>query len=218
VGRRYSVKEVPMSKDDPLAVIRWGAAAGLATCVVYPLMIFVPLPALPTVLLASSMGPLLGIASWGLREFLNLEKRRRASDLAALSNALAGALFSAMILVQLAAGRRNEHPGTDAVSIWLGLDVAWDVYIGLGTLLFAVCALRHPRLGVIVGVAGVAIAAGLLALNLYTFPTPPAEAGLVDLGPAVGLWYLVVTVMLLWSLRWARAIIARDAAARPDTR
>jgi hypothetical protein len=71
---------------------------------------------------------------------------------------------------------------------------------------------------VIVGAAGVAIAVGLLALNLYTFPTPPAEAGLVDLGPAVGLWYLVVTVMLLSSLRWARAIIARDAAARPDSR
>jgi hypothetical protein len=192
---------------DRVAVIRWGAAAGLATCAVYPLLILVPLPALPTVLLASSMGPLLGVASWGLREFVNLERRRVAADVAAAANAIAGALFSAMILVQLAAGMRNEHPGTDTVSVWLGLDVAWDAYIGLGTLLFAICALRHPRLGLVVGVAGIAIAAGLLALNLYTFPTPPADAGLVDLGPAVGLWYLVVTILLLSSLRWARSTI-----------
>lgn len=204
-----------MSEYDHIAVIRWGAVAGLATCVVYPIMIFVPLPTLPTVVLAASMGPLLGVASWGLREFLNLEKRRPAADVAAISNAIAGALFSAMILVQLAAGIRSEdHPSADAVSIWLGLDVAWDVYVGLGTLLFAVCAFRHPRLGVVVGSAGIAIATGLLALNLYTFPTPPAEAGLVDLGPAVGLWYLVVTIMLLASLRWARSAIAQREAAR----
>jgi hypothetical protein len=196
-----------MSQFDRLAVIRWGAAAGLATCAVYPLLIFAPLPPVPTVVLASSMGPLLGVASWGLREFLNLDRRRGIADAAAIANAIAGALFSAMILVQLAAGMRNEHPGTDAVSMWLGLDVAWDVYVGLGTLLFAICALRHPRLGIAVGVGGVAIAIGLLALNLYTFPTPPANAGLVDLGPAVGLWYLVVTILVLASLRWARSMI-----------
>jgi hypothetical protein len=196
-----------MGHYNRMAVIRWGAAAGLATCAVYPLLILVPLPTLPTVLLASSMGPLLGVASWGFREFLNLERRRVAADVAAIANAIAGALFSAMILVQLAAGIRNEHPGADTVSVWLGLDVAWDVYIGLGTLLFAICALRHPRLGLVVGIAGIVIATGLLALNLYTFPTPPANAGLVDLGPAVGLWYLVVTILLLSSLRWARSAI-----------
>jgi hypothetical protein len=57
------------------------------------------------------------------------------------------------------------------------------------------------------------IAAGLLALNLYTFPTPPAEAGLVDPGPAIGLRYLVVTIMVLASLGWARsAAVARNRA------
>jgi hypothetical protein len=194
-----------MSKHDSLAAIRWGAAAGLATCVVYPLLIFLPLPTVPTVVLASSMGPLLGVASWGFREFLNLDRRHRAADVAAASNALAGALFSAMILVQLAAGIRSDHPSSEIVSVWLGLDVAWDVYLGMGTLLFAICSLRHPRLGSVVGGAGIAIAAGLLALNLYSFPTPPANAGLVDLGPAVGAWYLLVTVLLLRSLPWARS-------------
>ena len=30
-------------------------------------------------------------------------------------------------------------------AIWLGLDVAWDAYIGLGTLFLALAMLRHPR-------------------------------------------------------------------------
>jgi hypothetical protein len=189
---------------DPVKAIRVGVAAGLATCLVYPLMIFVPLPTLPTVLLASSMGPLLGVASWGLREFLALEKRTLAADLGAGANAIAGALLTAMLLVQLAVGiRSGDKPGSDAVSIWLGLDVAWDVYIGVGTLLLAIASVRHSRLGFIIGGFGILIATGLLGLNLYTFPTPPADVGLIDLGPGIGLWYLVVTIRILMSLRWA---------------
>jgi hypothetical protein len=199
-----------MPDYDQIAVIRTGAVAGLCTCIVYPLMIFAPLPTLGAVVLASSMGPLLGLASWGLREFINLDRPRPAATVGAISNTLAGALLTAMLLVQLAAGiRSGDKPGSDVVSVWLGLDVAWDVYVGLGTLFFAVCALRHPRLGRVIGVAGIVIAVGLLALNLYSFPAPPGEAGLVDLGPVIGLWYLVVTVAVFASLPWARAVIAR---------
>ena len=35
-----------------------------------------------------------------------------------------------------------------------------------------------------------------LIFNIATFPIPPDAAGLVDLGPLVGLWYLVVYVRL----------------------
>jgi hypothetical protein len=197
---------MPVADYDRIAVIRWGALAGLGTCLVYPLLVFAPVPDLVAVVLASSMGPLLGAASWGLREFLNLPRRRVAGDVAAMSNALGGALLTAMLLVQIAVGARAPgKAGPEIVAVWLGLDVAWDVYVGLGTLLFALCAWSHPRLGRAVGVSGALIAAGLLALNLYTFPTPPGEAGLVDLGPLVGAWYLVVTVLVLASLGWARS-------------
>jgi hypothetical protein len=43
---------------------------------------------------------------------------------------------------------------------------------------------------------GVLIGALLLIFNIATFPKPPDTAGLVDLGPLVGLWYLVVYVRL----------------------
>ena len=44
----------------------------------------------------------------------------------------------------------------------------------------------------------------LLALNLSTFPTPPGEAGLIDLGPLLGIWYLLVTIKIELALRWVK--------------
>jgi hypothetical protein len=131
-----------------------------------------------------------------------------SSSLGALSNALGGALFSAMGLVQLAVGYSSggENVSTQSIAIWLGLDVAWDAYAGLGTICFALAMLRHPRFGKIFSGSGIVIGAGLVALHLYTFPTPPQNAGLVDLGPAMGLWYLAVTIQMWRSLSWVRTL------------
>jgi hypothetical protein len=68
-------------------------------------------------------------------------------------------------------------------AIWLGVHVAWDAYIALGTLFLALALLRHPRFGKAFAFPGLIIAPGLLPLNFYSFPAPPASAGLVDRGP-----------------------------------
>jgi hypothetical protein len=146
-------------------------AAGFAACLAYPLGV------------------------------LSLNRNSVCGALGAASNAIAGALFAAMILVQLAAGDRDENSHTQAV--WLGLDVAWDIYIGVGTLLFAAASYAHRWFGKTIGISGIIIALLLLVLNLWTFPTPPASAGLFDVGPLVGSWYLVVTLAAsrgLWRL------------------
>ena len=117
-----------------------------------------------------------------------------------------------MGLVQLTIGYQIQSIGegaenltalrTSLVGVQLGLDVTWDIFIALGTLLFAISMFRDPRFGWIVGVAGVLIAIALFVLNLWTFPTPPAARNLVDIGPLVGIWYLAVTIMMLrWLLR-----------------
>jgi hypothetical protein len=202
---------MPHSIDESVATARLkavqlGIVAGFVACLAYPLIAFVPLPKLVTTTLAACFGPALGVASCGLRRLLDLETSRVSSALGSLLNALAGGLFSAMALVQMAVGYSagGQKVSAQISAIWLGLDVAWDAYIGLGTICFALAMLRHPRFGRVFAFSGLAIAAGLLALNFYTFPTPPASAGLVDVGPAVGLWYLVVTIQMWRSLPWAR--------------
>lgn len=195
-----------------LSWIRLGVAAGLATCVVYPAMLFLPLPTAGTATLAGLWGPLLGAASLGLARLLEIPRRSIAARLGALSNLLAGALVVAMLLVQIAVrARLGDAPAPpEIVSVWLGLDVAWDVYVGLGTLLLAVAAWRHPRFGILWAAPGMAVSLILLALNFATFPAPPGEAGLFDAGPLVALWYLVVTLRSWASLGWAQTVLEGD--------
>jgi hypothetical protein len=134
-------------------------------------------------------------------------------QLAVLFNVVGAAIFTMMLLVQLAVGYQIQSLGkevqdlaalrTSLVGVQLGLDVAWDIFISLGTLLFAISMLSDARFGWILGIAGILIAVALLILNLWTFPTPPAAKNLVDLGPLVGTWYLVVTIMMIrWLMKY----------------
>ncbi len=209
----------------PQVVGNWvwvGIGAGVVACVSYPALVFVPMPPFLTAVVAATFGPALGLASVGLYQFIRLDRDRVAAQIGALSNLLAGALVTAMVAVQLAvASHRDAYfagpepdPAVRATIGWvwdviLGLDVAFDVYIGLGTVLFGVAMLGHPRLGRVVGWAGILIGGvAVLGFNLYTLPTPPANAGLIDSGPLCGLWYLVVIVMIWRSLGWVEEKLA----------
>ena len=86
--------------------IRLAIGLGLATSVVYPSLIFIPLPQLLTIALAAAVGPLLGIARIGLYRFLRIHQPSVSAPLAAACNFIGGALFSSMLLVQLAVGIR----------------------------------------------------------------------------------------------------------------
>jgi hypothetical protein len=194
--------------------IYFGIVAGLWACMAYPVMLLFPLPQAITATLAASFGPALGLASVGLWRMLRLHRQSVTASAAAGLNAIGGAFFTAMVLVQMAVGAATGgHTEGSLQAVWLGLDVAWDAYIGLGTVFFAISMYRHPRFGRIFSISGIVVGMALLFLNLYTFPTPPANAGLVDLGPAVGLWYLAITIQIWRSLRWAR-----EAAGGEPTR
>ncbi len=188
-----------------LRAVQVGIVAGFFTCLAYPLLAFVALPKLATTTLVACFGPALAVASFGLRRLLDWETPLISSVLGIVFNALGGALFSATVLVQMAVrySLGAEKVSAQVSGIWLGLEVAWDAYIGLGTLCFALAMLRHPRFGRVFAVSGSAIAVALLTFNFYTFPTPPSIA-VVDLGPAISAWYLVVTIQMWRSLNWAQ--------------
>ncbi len=188
--------------------IKLGGVCGLASMIVFAIMVTTSLPDPAAATLAASFGPLFSLTSYGLYRLLSLNRNSVSLQIAAVSNIIAGALVTAMLLVQLAV-RAGGRAGVDNL-LWtkfrrvdLGLDVAWDVYGVLGTFLFAWNMLQHPRLGRIFGGIGLVLAGGLGVLNLATFPTPPANAGLIDLGPLVALWYVAVSVQMLRSRRWA---------------
>jgi hypothetical protein len=197
--------------------IKLGGVFGLASIVICAIMLTTTLPDVASAVLAAAFGPLLSLGSYGLYRLLALNRNSVSLQVAVVSNAIAGALVTAMLMVQLAVrsgGRASvdDFLWTKFRRVDLGLDVAWDVYIVLGTFLFAWNMLRHPRFGPILGGIGLVLAGGLAVLNLATFPTPPGSAGLVDLGPLVALWYAAVSFQVLRSRRWAETRVGVPAA------
>ncbi len=204
--------------DLTVSWVRTGGLCGVLAWICFAVMAAAPIPDVAAAALVAAFGPLLSVASVGLYHLLRLERRAVSLQIAAVSNVVAGALITAMLMVQLAvrSGGRGQVPEDVWIKLRhvdLGLDVAWDAYIILGTFLFALNMLRHPRFGKVFGGLGLLIIAALAVLNIATFPTPPGNAGLVDLGPAAGLWYLVVSVQTLRSVDWAGARAARAAAS-----
>ncbi len=191
--------------------IKIGIASGLLACLVYPVLILASLPRIPQVILGASFGPALVVASVALRHVLESRRRTASLELAAISNTLAGAMVTAEIMVQLAINY-STAPAAEAEladllrsRVWdivLGLDVTFDVFIGLATLLFALNMMGDARFGRVVGWAGVLVSVVMLfGANFYYFPDPPYVHGFPHVGLFTGLWYLLVVLMLVRSLR-----------------
>ena len=197
------------------AEIRWiqtGIVGGILASILYPALLVLPGPAVAVTIAAAFLGPAIGIGSFGLRQLIKLHAASVTASLGAMANFMAGGLFTAMALVQLAV-KQSAFDATlqrPLEAVWLGLDVAWDVYIGLGTVFFAWSMLSHPRFRWPFALVGFVIGFLLLFTNLYTFPMPPAAAGWIDIGPFVGFWYLAATVQAWRSIGWARERLEAD--------
>ena len=198
--------------------IKLGVVCGILTTLIYPLLILVKMPIIITALLAAAMGLLLSLASIGLYQVLKLYRKTVKLQIAVLFNIIAGVLLNLMFMVQLTVREfmkgyidqaTNEYAQETYEMIWksvdkvqLGMDLSWDIYLSVGTFLFALSMLTHPRFGKIFGWLGMSFALLLLYFNFISFPVPPGEAGLIDFGPAIGLWYLAVAIRILFSLKW----------------
>jgi hypothetical protein len=153
--------------------------------VAYALLSILPGPFIAIAVPVSAFGPLLATARLGLYNVLAVAGNPILLQWAVMFNVLGAAIFTMMGLVQLAVryqirtvGENNPIPPAlpgAMVGVQLGLDVAWDIFLGLGTFLFAWSMTRDSRFGWVLGLSGILIAAGLIAFNLWTFPLPPAE-------------------------------------------
>lgn len=136
------------------------------------------------------------VSSIGLYHILGGTTGSRMALIAAVANVIAAAQLLAMLMVQMSVYSVVQQPDAALKAVWWGLDVAWDLYVGTGTILFALCMFGRRGLGAWLAVPGLLIGSLLLIFNIATFPNPPDTVGLVDFGPLVGLWYLVVYVRL----------------------
>lgn len=208
-------REIPLRRSDSRTWAEVGLVSGVLAVLAFAVASAVPLSPPLAALAISVFGPGIALASAGLYEVLRLHRPTVSLQIALGANLAAAITITMTLLAQVAFKRwlELEFPtGSAATSaspayqaangFQLGLDVAWDVFLGIGTFLIAVNMWRHPRFGRMFAITGGALAALLLILNLVTFPEPPGDAGLMDVGPLVGLWYLAAAIRIGFSLGW----------------
>src|SRR5512132_2485711 len=193
---------------------------GALAVVAYALTQAVTLPFLPTLLLVCAFGPMLAIGSAGLWELLRLPRRAATLDIGLVATLAAGVAVTLMLLAQLGLkawfdtglGGSAQQVSPEVAQaafqasngLQLGLDVAWDLFLAIGTAMLAWNLGRHPRFGWAYAATGLLLAVALVGLNLAAFPENPGRAGWIDVGPLVGGGYLWVTLRMAASLGWAR--------------
>ncbi len=203
------------ARSEPRAWAEIALVSGVIAVAAYTLISAVELSLTPAVVVVCIFGPALASASAGLYEFMRLHRSTVSLKIGVSANIAAAITITMTLLAQLAFKQwlKLEFPSGLAAGpsspayqaangLQLGLDVAWDLFLSLGTFLFALNMWSHPRFGRIFAIAGALIAMLLLSFNIGTFPEPPGDTGLVDVGPLVGLWYLAVAIRIGQSLRW----------------
>jgi hypothetical protein len=199
---------------ETIALKQWhrlAVSCGLAAFISYFLAAFMPLPEKVSLILAFSFGPLFMLSSVGLYFLLQHWKDSINLRIAVLFNIVATAMVTMMLVVQLTSQSFHQQfkaadRGTvsaeqlkwifnEVNSIQLGVDLAWDIFISIGTFFFALVMMKHPNMSKVISVLGIVFSVLLLTFNLAYFPEPPGEVGSIDFGPFVALWYMV---LLLW--------------------
>ena len=187
---------------------RLAVYCGFSAFISYFLAAFAPLPEKISLLFAFAFGPLFMLSSVGL--FFVLKHWRDSINLriAVLFNTVATAMVTMMLVVQvtsqafhqqfLAAGRGSVSEEQlkwifkEVNAVQLGMDLAWDIFISIGTFFFALVMFNHPQINKIISILGLIFSVLLLGFNLTYFPEPPSEVGSIDFGPFVAIWYLIL--------------------------
>ncbi len=168
--------------------------------------------------------PAFGIAQWYLlRRIISAGERSTIADLALIFAAAGFTLLTAMVFAQMGtrlgiADLQAQVVTESERSEWkmilkgvrfvdLGIDVAWDFFIGASFILTGIAMRRVQGLGLTWGLPLTSLGAILIALNAWTFPWPPNTRGLFDIGPFCAAYLLVLSIRLLLLDRWPRRII-----------
>jgi hypothetical protein len=188
--------------------------AGIVCVGCYFLAVLIPWPenqlGTSTSLLVISGFPVLGIVfSYGLHSAVAAERESAANRLGFVFAVAAFATLLGMIIAQLAvgAGIGEMAKGLDDTTatalrrglrlIDLGLDVAWDFLIGTAMIFWGVALRGRRGFGPGWGVPLAALGVALIVLNASTFPWPPGEHGLIDIGPFIALFFAGMGVRLI---------------------
>lgn len=200
-----------MNKEDSNNLFIIGGGCGIASIILYIMVTMISFPPTLTFFLAI-LWPLLGIFyAYALYRLIAMEREGALNRLSFILACLGFTIVAEMLSIQLAVGIgleefksaanadpdfwRSVHRALKFVD--LGLDVAWDVFIGASLVVGAIPMSFHSRLGLWWGMPSAILGLLVIGLNVATFPWPPDTRGLFDIGPFVGLYNIALGFWML---------------------
>jgi hypothetical protein len=164
-----------------------------------------------SLLLALAIGPVAAIGTLSLSETLSKFFDKPTIRLGSIFLVVGFAILTLMIAMQQAifadyrqildasGAAEPAAPLREAFSlvnhVQLGADVAFDIFYSIGVVFISSALVRGSGLARLIGAYGLLAGAGLFALNIWYFPTPPAEMESIDLGPATIVWWVALFVL-----------------------
>ncbi len=204
--------------DSNQAMLRsvWmGTAFGTSALVLYLARSFLPLPDRLATYCYLLFGPCLVLAFFGWWPFMERAGAILRARVATVFGIIAGATNMMFAVVQMnnlyylrlkiAAAESEALAGewkrilVGVLTVQNGLNFTMDFFLDVAAFCYASILWREGALGRALALLSVLLVGPHFFMKLGTFPEPPAEAGLFDGGPLVGVWFLLTT---LYVSRW----------------
>lgn len=190
-----------------------GGISGIISTVSYAAAVTLPVNDLRIGLVLGMIWAILGIGyAYALYTLVGNERPGVANRFAFLLAVIGFSIVASMISVQLAvrtgiAGYTSEG-GMQNGEMWIqlrrmirlvdmGLDVAWDMFIGSSLAVIAFPMLKHSRLGWRWAFPSAILGSLLVIINIMTFPFPPVDRGFVDVGPVIGVFVVALSIHMI---------------------
>lgn len=161
-------------------------------------------------------GPLMAVFgilnSYAIYRILATERQGSMNRLAYLFSVIAFSFVTIMITIQESVRIAISQRYLDAAGsikqelyqtiylaldgVDLGIDLAWDLFLGLSIILAGIVMLKHSRFKALFGIPSIFCGVLLLILNGITAPIPPDAKGFFDAGALVGLYGLILSVYM----------------------
>ena len=203
----------------------YGGLAGILSSIFYGILFTVPREYAAFPVTASQIqiiiyfwaGPLMAVFgilnSYALYRILATERQGSMNRLAYLFSVIAFSFVTAMIMIQEAVRitiSQRYLEAADSIKrelyqtiyialdgVDLGIDLAWDLFLGLAIIFTGIVMLKHSKFKVWFGIPSMICGVLLLGLNAITAPIPPDARGLFDAGPFVGLYSVILSVYMV---------------------
>jgi len=193
--------------------ILYGAITGILSSMVYPIIYYIKISPRIDLLIGLIFGFCIAITTVGIYQFIRIHHNCMCLQIGGITGILAGFTYILNVTVF-----QSLHTPLEGIlvqgdqsfiysltsRIHMGLSLSWEILIACSIFALGVAFFRQPKPGKIIFILGIIEGLIILLFNFYAFPEIPESETFAGLGPFLPIWHLVVSILILSSLKWIK--------------